>query len=112
MTVWAEVFPAGEFPDFRNAGHQTAFFDMDVVSFPLIVRNAAPGDRFTPLGMVGSKRLKRFFMDQKIPASQRFFCPVLISHDKPVWVMGHRIDDSAKITANTRKVLKVRFSLA
>ncbi len=112
MEVRAEILPTDMPADFRSTGHRIAFFDMGTVSFPLTIRSIKPGDRFTPLGMAGTQKVKKFFIDHKIPASQRSRCPVLISRGKIVWLMGYRMDDSAKITPTTRKVLRVEFRLA
>jgi tRNA(Ile)-lysidine synthase len=112
ITVRAAMLPSDIRPDFRSAGHRTAFFDMDAMSFPLIVRSPKPGDRFTPLGMTGRQKLKKYFIDHKIPANQRARCPVLESGGRPIWLMGYRMEDAVKITAGTKRVLKVEFSLA
>ena len=112
ITVRAAMIPSDIRPDFRNAGHRTAFFDMDAMSFPLTVRSPEPGDRFTPLGMTGRQKLKKYFIDHKIPADQRTRCPVLESDGRLVWLMGYRMEDAVKITAKTKRVLKVEFSLA
>jgi tRNA(Ile)-lysidine synthase len=108
----ATPLPPGARPELRNAGHRTAFFDMETVSFPLTVRNPRPGDRFTPLGMTGRQKIKKFFIDHKIPADERSRWPLLESRGEVIWVMGCRMDDSVKITAATRQVLKVELDLA
>jgi tRNA(Ile)-lysidine synthase len=56
--------------------------------------------------------LKKFFIDHKIPADLRTRCPVLESGGRLVWLMGYRMEDTVKITAGTKRVLKVEFSLA
>jgi tRNA(Ile)-lysidine synthase len=111
MAVQAEILPDHISPDFRNAGHLTAFFDMDAVSFPLTIRRVEPGDRFRPLGMAGTQKVKKFFIDHKIPAAERRRCPVLTSEGKLIWLVGYRMDGSVKITPTTRKVLRVEFRL-
>ncbi len=83
----------------------TAFLDLDAVSFPVIVRSLRRGDRFRPLGMSGSQKLKAFFINHKVPRSKRHRCPLLLSGGRIVWVGGYRIDDSAKITEKTKRVL-------
>ncbi|MBL7166855.1 MAG: hypothetical protein ISS55_10300, partial [Dehalococcoidales bacterium] len=35
--------------------------------------------------------------------------PVVCSGDDILWVVGWRIDDRARVTENTREVLRVRF---
>jgi tRNA(Ile)-lysidine synthase len=45
----------------------------------LTVRNLRPGDRFHPAGMGGhSKRLAAFFVDAKVPATERRRVPLLV----------------------------------
>lgn len=85
---------------------------MDKLQFPLIARLPRPGDRFTPLGMSGRQKLTRFFSNRKIPRTERDTCPVLVSGDKIIWVAGHRIDDSVKVTPATVNVLKAELLLA
>jgi tRNA(Ile)-lysidine synthase len=86
---------------------EVAFLDYQVLQFPLRIRNFRPGDRFQPLGVKGSQKLKEFFIDHKIPRFERSKIPLLISGEKIVWVVGYRIDDRFKVTDKTRKVLKV-----
>ncbi len=98
--------------DIYNAGQRVAFFDMDFLSFPLFVRNFRPGDRFTPFGMGGSQKVKKYFINNKIDRTQRLKCPILISRDKIIWVAGHRQDEYSKVTSSTRNALKVELLLA
>lgn len=99
-------------PDIRKTGQQVAFFDMNRLAFPLTVRNFEPGDRFTPLGMVGTQKVTDFFINQKIPRCSRDRCPILLSRDKIIWIAGHRIGDSVKVTETTGDILKAELFLA
>jgi tRNA(Ile)-lysidine synthase len=98
--------------DAASAGPQTAFLDWDAVEFPLTVRNFRSGDRFSPLGAGGVQKLKKFFIDHKVPRAQRRRCPLLLSGGRILWVAGHRIDHQARLTPATRRVLKVVLILA
>jgi tRNA(Ile)-lysidine synthase len=98
--------------DYRYAGQHTSFFDKDTLSFPMIIRNFRPGDAFQPLGVGGTQKLKKFFIDKKVYRSDRIKCPILLSRGKIIWVVGHRIDESVKMTPSTRNVLKVELLLA
>ncbi len=99
-------------PDFNDSGKLRAFFDRDCLQFPLVVRNFRPGDRFSPLGMKGTQKLKKYFSNNKISAHQRKKCPLLLSRDKIIWVAGHRIDNSVKLGPKTRHVLMAELLLA
>jgi len=82
--------------------------DYQNLQFPLKIRNFRPGDRFQPLGVKGTQKLKEFFIDHKIPKFERPRIPLLISGEMIAWVVGYRIDERVKITENTQKVLKVK----
>ena len=65
-------------------------FCSEQVSFPLIVRSVRPGDRFQPSGMDGHKRLKDYFIDNKIPHESRRKALVVCSNDIILWLVGER----------------------
>jgi tRNA(Ile)-lysidine synthase len=60
--------------------------------------------------MHGHKKLKDFFIDLKIPLSERKRIPILTFKEIPVWICGIRIDDRFKVTQTTRKVLRVTIN--
>jgi tRNA(Ile)-lysidine synthase len=95
----------------KQAGQRTGFFDMATLEFPLVIRSVQPGDRFTPLGMHGTQKVKKFFIDNKVPRAQRTLCPILLSRKKIMWVVGFRIDDYFRVRDTTRNILKVQLCL-
>jgi len=101
-----------ELPDFQNVGRNSAFFDLDCLQFPLVIRSNQPGDRFSPLGINGTQTIKKYFSNHKIPAGRRHRYPVLLSGDKIIWLAGQRIDNCVKIGARTRRILKAELLLA
>lgn len=66
---------------------------------PLKIRYFCNGDRFTPLGMTGSKKLKDLFSDRKIPVAARRRIPLLLAGGEIVWVCG--VQAAAKTEAAT-----------
>jgi tRNA(Ile)-lysidine synthase len=88
------------------------FFDMDRIRFPLVIRSFCPGDRFSPLGMCGRQKLKKFFIDHKVARAERKRCPIVLSRNKIIWVAGYRLDNSVKITPRTRRILRAELLLA
>ncbi|ACL68817.1 tRNA lysidine(34) synthetase TilS [Halothermothrix orenii] len=84
--------------------------DLEKIELPLIVRPRKPGDRFIPLGMKGYKKVKNFFIDEKIPRYQRENIPVILDNKgRIIWLAGLRMDDRFKITDDTKKI--VRFEI-
>jgi tRNA(Ile)-lysidine synthase len=103
---------ADDLPDFNTVGKNLAFFDMESLQFPLVVRNTRPGDRFSPLGVDGTQKVKKYFIDHKIPGPRRRLCPLLLSAGKIIWIAGHRIGNSGKVVSATRRILKAELLLA
>jgi tRNA(Ile)-lysidine synthase len=86
-----------------------ASFDLNKVGKELILRRRRPGDRFRPLGMKQTKKLQDFMVDSRIPRSWRDRVPLVCSSEQILWVVGWRIDDRAKVTENTKQVLRLQF---
>jgi len=83
--------------------------DADLLSFPLRLRSPQPGDRFNPFGSSGSKNVARFLGDKKIPAHRRGRYPVLECSEGIVCVAGLEIDDRYRITAQTRRSVRIEI---
>lgn len=101
-----------DLPAHKMGRQNVAFFDMDKLDFPLMLRSYQTGDRFIPLGMQGSQKVKKFFINEKIARGQRQSCPILLSRSLIVWIVGHRLDDRFKIGSRTCNVLKAELLLA
>ncbi|MHC1697439.1 MAG: tRNA lysidine(34) synthetase TilS [Geobacteraceae bacterium] len=87
-----------------------ACFDPVAVPFPWILRTFRPGDRFRPSGMTGSKKVKDFFIDKKLPLSVRYKTPLLFSADELIWVCGLRVSESGRVQPGTREVAVVAIT--
>ncbi len=86
-----------------------AFLDYDTLSMPIEIRTRRPGDRFHPLGMPGKKKLKEFFINEKVMKNLRDSWPLLSSGADIFWVVGLRIGHPYQVTSKTLQVLKVDF---
>jgi tRNA(Ile)-lysidine synthetase-like protein len=101
-----DISESGEKPLWFPSDPYTAFFDRDKMG-DLHVRTFREGDRFYPLGMTKSVKLKDFFISHKVPREKRRHIPLLLSERDIVWVIGYRIDERYKIEAHSRNILKV-----
>jgi tRNA(Ile)-lysidine synthase len=86
----------------------TALADADTLSWPLALRRWRDGDRFTPLGMAGSKKVSDYLVDAKVSLPEKGRQFVLTDGGGDiVWLAGRRLDDRYKITTQTENVLKI-----
>ena len=68
------------------------------------------GDWIRPLGAPGKKKLQDWFTDHHIPADEKPLVPLLKSAREPHHVLaiaGHCIDHSVRVTASTRRILRI-----
>jgi tRNA(Ile)-lysidine synthase len=95
--------------DLAESSSQCVFFDADRLHTSLRVRNRQHGDRFRPLGMPGSKKLKDCLIDWKVPMVQRKRVPLVVSGETIVWVVGYRISHEVRVTPETRRVMRLEI---
>jgi tRNA(Ile)-lysidine synthase len=100
IEAWIEHGPPVAWPD----GRTRAVCDADLVPAGVVVRGAAPGERFRPLGRSGSKLLHDALAEAGVAASLRSAAPVVVATE-PVWVVGYRIDHRVRVTSGTRRFL-------
>ena len=81
-----------------------AYIDADRVQC-LTLSAPRSGQRFAPLGMGGhGKALAEYFTDRKVPQSLRRGWPLLLDGAEIVWVGGHQIADSVRITERSSRI--------
>lgn len=98
-----------EFINCNEKAH-TKFIDLDKLTSSgenILLRNRRDGDVFKPLKSNGTKKLKEYFIDNKVPRDIRDMIPLLALDKEVVWIVGNKISDNYKVTDNTRTVLKI-----
>ena len=96
--------------DISEINSQTIFVDESKIQFPLTIRKFNDTDVFFPFGMKGSKKVSKFFKDQKLLNTDKQDSWILSSNNQIVWIINHRMDDRFKITPATKKILKITTS--
>lgn len=87
-----------------------AQLDYDKLKLPLQTRFWQQGDRFSPLGMRGTKLVSDFFNDNNFTTFQKKTTLILTDSDNQiVWIAGYRIDDRFKITEKTKTIYQINF---
>ena len=82
--------------------------DLERAGEPLVVRPREAGDRFVPLGLGASKKLKDFFIDQRVPREDRARALLVEGPHGVVWVVGLRLDARAAVRPDSRRFLRLR----
>lgn len=95
--------------DVRSVGALEAYMDAGALAPPLTVRSRRPGDRLRPLGLGGEKKVQDILVDARVPAEERDGVPLLCDARGVVWVVGHRLDQRAAVTAETQKAVRLTF---
>ncbi|MBI5789259.1 MAG: tRNA lysidine(34) synthetase TilS [Candidatus Schekmanbacteria bacterium] len=112
LKIEAQIAAVGELAP--NFTHKTTpklcYLDYDQIKEPLLIRTRCLGDRFQPLGMDQDKKLKNFLIDSKVPQSQRDGMPLLVSGGEIVWVIGFRISEKYKVTADSKRILCLKVT--
>ncbi len=83
--------------DFHDLSAGSACFNINKTPFPWRVRTFRPGDRMTPLGMTGRKKVKDIFIDKKVPLSERKCIPLVFCGDDLIWIAGVCISELCRI---------------
>lgn len=90
--------------------HQVGQFDLDKLSFPLVLRKWKTGDFFYPLGMnMKKKMVSDYFIDEKFSIFDKENTWLLCSEQQIIWVVGHRMDERFKISHSTENVFQASF---
>ncbi|HYG50546.1 MAG TPA: tRNA lysidine(34) synthetase TilS [Flavobacteriales bacterium] len=69
------------------------------------------GTKMVPLGMNGSKKISDILAGHKLSVSQKKNVYVLWDEEKPLWLLGLRIDNRVKLTGNEKEseILNLRI---
>ncbi|MBQ3552457.1 MAG: tRNA lysidine(34) synthetase TilS [Clostridia bacterium] len=113
------IFPGGRAEACFESDRSLLEFDPFVACMDIskcekgfVLRTRKEGDRFFPLGSFGSKKLKDFFIDRKIPRPLRNM-PLIAEVDSNtiLYVYGQGIAQSVRVKENTERFLKVKFDM-
>ncbi len=87
----------------------TKWLDYDKIKGNLKIRHRENGDFFSvkTTNGPGRKKLKDYFIDEKIPRQQREEIPLLAEEHHVLWLMPYRISEYFKVSSETRKVLQI-----
>ena len=88
----------------------TKWFDYDKITRSIVFRVREKGDYLTINNRLDHKSLKDYFVNEKIPRSERDSFYVLAEGSHILWVPGYRISEYYKISEDTLNILQVRIN--
>ena len=91
--------------DLKNKNE--ALLDLGKLGSNVTVRSRLEGDKFSPLGIAGTKKLKDFFINEKVPPQKKDLVPIVEGKKGIAWVGGMRIDNRFKITGRTKEAVRL-----
>ncbi|MCL2164729.1 MAG: tRNA lysidine(34) synthetase TilS, partial [Oscillospiraceae bacterium] len=97
---------------YKNIGYNSLvqFFDADAADHERFeLRTRQKGDVFFSLGSPGTKKLKKYFIDRKVPEEKRDAIPVLAFGRDIVWVIGYGVSERFKVTDKTQTVMRIEY---
>ncbi|TDL30407.1 tRNA lysidine(34) synthetase TilS [Jeotgalibacillus sp. S-D1] len=94
----------------QNSTFDYCKFDAAAVQWPLTVRTRQDGDRIELSGMNGSKKIKKLFIDEKVPRDLRASWPIVTdAAGRVLWIPGLRIAKGVEKPKNGNRVFTLIY---
>lgn len=87
----------------------TKWFDYDKIKGTMRLRTRQEQDYLVIDAKGSRKKLKKYFVDEKIPEYRRDHILLLADDTHILWVIGHRISEDIKVTEHTRRILEIQI---
>ena len=82
-------------------------FDADRMAGELVARRRKEGDRFWPLGQAGEKKVGKFLTAGRVDGEVKREVVIVADGEKILWVAPVRGCEAAKVTGETKRILRV-----
>ena len=83
-------------------------FDLVKAKEHVVIRNRMPGDRISPLGMKGSKKLQDYFVDRRIPKHLRDDVLLIVSGGRVI-AAGREVSSECPVNTETKLILTIEY---
>lgn len=93
----------------KISGRNHCFIDMDKIKGNITIRNRQQGDRITPKGMIGSKKIKDILIDNKIPAEDRDKIPLICDENEIIWIAGIQQNANYLVNKDSKHILYLKL---
>lgn len=83
-------------------------FDLIKEKEHVVIRNRMPGDRISPIGLKGSKKLQDYFVDRRIPKHMRDDVLLIVSGGRVI-AAGREVSSECPVNADTKLILSIEY---
>ena len=105
LRVWEKKEESLEIP--RKT--YTKWLDYDKMKTGFCIRTRRSGDYFINDAMGHRKKMKSYFIDEKIPLAERDKLWLVAQENEVLWVIGKRISEQVKVSQNTKYMLEITY---
>ncbi|MCH2034806.1 MAG: tRNA lysidine(34) synthetase TilS [Tenacibaculum sp.] len=92
----------------RTVSKNYVLVNKNLVTFPIILRKWEEGDFFYPTGMIGKKKVSKFFKDEKLSKFKKEQTWLLCNaKNEIIWIVGMRPDRRFSIDSSTSNILQI-----
>lgn len=88
----------------------TKSFDYDKIKFTLQVRTRQSGDYIVVDEKGSKKKLKDYFINEKVPRSYRDQVLLVADGSHIIWIVGYRMSAQYKLTKETKRMVTIAFT--
>ncbi len=86
----------------------TKWISYDTMKGRLQLRTRKAGDYLVINAQGGTRKLKDYLIDQKIPQEKRDQILLIAEGSHILWAVGYRISEAAKVTPETKQIVKIQ----
>lgn len=87
----------------------TKWFDYDKIKKGFCIRTRRSGDYFISDAVGHRKKLKTYFIDEKIPIAERDKMWLLAQDSEVLWLIGGRISEHIKVSQKTKYIFEITY---
>ncbi len=107
--VRVRLLKRGEIPDTIENRPYTKWFDYDIIKNSVVLRSRRPGDFLDIDGQGRTQKLKKYFINAKIPQEMRDKVLLVAEGPQILWIVGFRQNQKYQVTEDTKRILEIRM---
>ncbi len=108
--VSCRVFACEGMPETFSENPYTKWFDYDIIKSNLAIRNRMPGDCIVIGRSGGTQKIKKYFIDRKVPERMRDEIWLVAEGSQILWIVGYRQSRRYQVTERTKRILEISIN--